>query len=366
MSNMTSSRHWSRDIPDDVDEIVFIDFDDNLNFLQKLEHRNLTTNVYYILFTSRYVELESLSDKRSDKLHRKIALQILRLQQLDQLHVIVYPQAQGRKAKSHAVSVPIVVEMTKIMTLNFKMSVMCNQKVIYAAQHCFNRMCGKNIEVIGDRPTFKNFDEDGYYISNSDPSSSNENFRVTCISFIDENNVKLRRSGYDEPHDHFSLYFMNENKNRLSNGSSRNAIEITVPKIDDCADIAIIISMAYFDDILPKDIKFEVRSQDKIFTATNYLSTNYGREIVLPDIEIIENYSTSSKKNDVKLSCHTTLKERGGAYTPCPCSTQCRRRVSRSQNGPIEEEKDYKCTAKNTIMEFENGDDCHVSAQRFQ
>lgn len=306
-----SSRHWSRYIPDDVNEVFFIDFDKNLNFLQKLENRNLPTNGYYILFASKFFRwLESLSspsehfsDIRFRCYSEESARQILRLRLKGRLTVIEIPVSTN----NHAVSVPIVIEMAKFIDLRFKISVMCKHNIIYVAQHYFRNVFHKDICIIENRPVI-NFEDVNYIIRPlSFSSSSNENLRV--VSFIDENNVKLRRSRYVEPHDHFNLYYMNENNNRSSNGRrmesafnisydlpsisrhvtvdhhSRNALEIIVPQIDDCADIAIIIAMSRFDCKLLKDIVFEVRNKDKIFTAATYLFTKYGRKIELPDIE---------------------------------------------------------------------------------
>lgn len=228
--------HWTRYIPDDVNVMIFIDFDNHPDIFQNVEFsRTFPTEFFFILITSKYLmwleSIHSPSEHFGNIIFRcdnETARQILRLMQMGRLTVIGIPESTNR----YAVSVPIVIEITKIIGLNFQIQVLCKQNEIYAAKNYFSRVFKKYIDAFEDVPTFRNVNAGGYSNGRTTPSASNVSFGVSLSRHVTV--------------DHHT------------NNDSAGSFEIE--------DFSNIIDLSYYDDCFPKDTLFEVKSRDEIFS----------------------------------------------------------------------------------------------------
>lgn len=297
----------SIEIRNEILRIVFVDFNENINFLEKLPEMYRQEECFFVLMATKknYEMLESATSPSDSypQSHTVLNLdEVNLLRRLGKLTVICADSLN----KKRGVSVALFIEMFRLLSWGKEMYVMSRRKEIKTARYLFKELFGIEIQANHD-PRLKH--EPTATTNNFICHQTSEYFKNTriplrCI-FLDMDNIKLCQNEMNgilmdlnnlvincknPPQSSRRSPPANRTSVRLSNSVQvdpmPNCIDVEVPIVDDCADIVIIWMMTILDSLLPETVPFIIRSKDKIFLAAKkYLSKYTSRQILLPDIE---------------------------------------------------------------------------------
>lgn len=309
--SLRSATFWGDFVPieiqNEISTIVFVDFNENINFLKKLPEMYRQEECFFVLVaTKKNYEMIESATSPSDSYpqnHTVICdMDLLNLRKLGKLTVICADNLN----KKRGVSVALIIEMLRLLSWGKEMYVMSRRKEIKTAIYLFKELFGIEIQANHD-PRLKH--EPTGTTNNFICHQTSEYFKNTRIPercmFLDMDNIKLCQNEMNRILMELNNLIINcqnppqssrrpppayrtsvQLSNSVQADLTSNCIDVEVPIVDDLADIFIIWMMTILHSLLPVNVPFEIRSKDKIFLAVKkYLSKDNSRQILLPDIE---------------------------------------------------------------------------------